>query len=727
MMASAKCFGNRQGRICLAALLVLGCSSTKATVDAGAQTGTAVEGICEIEGITLDSGGDDGGSSIDAGTTTFTSSSGNSVIVTAAGKVDYLRHIGCTKDFEALCSDPIDATLPGARSTKVVYDTAQTGGALYFQNSVLYQIHYDFASTHLSGNGLPVVEQKDSFDANEYYTAGRRFILGAVTHYEDNGVWALELSPYDTASATMIATLYHAVKDAGFFGTVLAFHPTSDAITATAKKLPSDIPVITTDQLYAGIDYQPLNISTAIGKLTFTTADALDSGLYLPYESIVVLDEAPNDISVVMGIITQEFQTPLSHLNVLSRNRQTPNMGLRKALTNATLLSFKDKLVELSVGALEWNIHEVTQDEAEAFWASKKPTPVVLPVYNLDYRDILDIKDVAPESSDRTLRDSIKEAVRAWGGKAAQYSILAKTDGVPIKKAFGIPCYYYYQFMQTNGYFDRIDALMQDSNFVADSSVRYDALAALRTDMESGILDSTLEAQLKAKLATPDFASYTKIRFRTSTNSEDLEAFPCAGCYESHTGNPNNWETIRAAIRLAYASAWLFRTFEERTYYGVDHKSVSMALLVHEGFADEEANGVAITNNIYDSSGLDPAFYINVQQGGDAEVVHPPKGVQSDQILYYFTEPNQPISYLAHSNLIPVGTNVLTKYQIYTLGTALAAIHERFSAAYGPAIGNNGWYAMDVEFKFDNEFAPAELATLYVKQARPYPKSGDSE
>jgi len=245
--------------------------------------------------------------------------------------------------------------------------------------------------------------------------------------------------------------------------------------------------------------------------------------------------------------------------------------------------------------------------------------------------------------------------------------------------------------------------------------------------MESGILDSTLEAQLKAKLATPDFASYTKIRFRTSTNSEDLEAFPCAGCYESHTGNPNNWETIRAAIRLAYASAWLFRTFEERTYYGVDHKSVSMALLVHEGFADEEANGVAITNNIYDSSGLDPAFYINVQQGGDAEVVHPPKGVQSDQILYYFTEPNQPISYLAHSNLIPVGTNVLTNYQIYTLGTALDAIHQRFSAAYGPGIGNNGWYAMDVEFKFDNEFAPAELATLYVKQARPYPKSGDSE
>jgi hypothetical protein len=32
---------------------------------------------------------------------------------------------------------------------------------------------------------------------------------------------------------------------------------------------------------------------------------------------------------------------------------------------------------------------------------------------------------------------------------------------------------------------------------------------------------------------------------------------------------------------------------------------------------------------------------------------------------------------------------------------------------------------MDVEFKFDNEYAPAELAKLFIKQARPYPKSGE--
>ncbi len=438
----------------------------------------------------------------------------------------------------------------------------------------------------------------------------------------------------------------------------------------------------------------------------------------------MVLDEVPNDISVVSGVITQEFQTPLSHLNVLSRNRKTPNMGLRNALTHPTLLAYRDQLVELTVTALDWTIRPATQEEGEAYWASQRPEPKVLPPIDLEPRELLDVEDVTPESAGETLRETLKRATNAWGGKTVQYSILAKTDDVPLKKAFGIPCYYYYAFMRDNGLFDRVDALLEDATFLSDMAVRYQALAALRAAMLEAPLPPELETKLAAKLAA-DYPGQ-KMRFRTSTNSEDLEGFPCAGCYESHTGDPSKWESVRDAIRLAFASTWLYRTFEERSYYGVDHKTVVMALLVHEYFADEEANGVAVTANIFDTSGLDPAFYVNVQHGGDAEVVHPPKGVSTDQFLYYFGSPNQPITYLAHSNLIPVGTTVLTRYQVYTLGTALAAIHDRFSAAYGPAAGNHGWYAMDVEFKFDNADAPAELAKLYIKQARPYPDPGGS-
>ena len=235
-------------------------------------------------------------------------------------------------------------------------------------------------------------------------------------------------------------------------------------------------------------------------------------------------------------------------------------------------------------------------------------------------------------------------------------------------------------------------------------------------------IDMEFQTLLKAKIAA-DYGMH-KMRFRTSTNSEDLDGFPCAGCYESHSGDPAVWDDVLNAIRETYMSTWSFRTFEERSYYSIAHDSVGMALLVHWNFANEEANGVAITANPFDDTGVDPAFYVNVQDGGDIEVVAPPPGVTSDQFLYYFSQPNQPTTYLTHSSIIPTGKTVLSNVQIHSLGVALDAIHKRFSSAYGPAAGNTGWYAMDVEFKFDDEAAPGKEPTLYVKQARPYPGRG---
>src|SRR5687767_7016638 len=76
---------------------------------------------------------------------------------------DYAQQIGCADDFDTLASQPLDASIPGARSMKTVIDRID-GNALYFQNSNLYQIHWEFASAHLSGNGLPIVPELGSFN-----------------------------------------------------------------------------------------------------------------------------------------------------------------------------------------------------------------------------------------------------------------------------------------------------------------------------------------------------------------------------------------------------------------------------------------------------------------------------------------------------------------------------------------------------------------------------------
>lgn len=646
---------------------------------------------------------------------------GTCVVPPGDTSTESLERIECTPDFQALASEPIDTTIPGARSVKLGLDRADAD-RLWFQNSVRFPVHYDYASTRRSGGDLPIVPSLAEFNASEYYSPDRRFVLAAVTYYEAPKIWALEISPYDTASAELITLLYRKVKAAAFFGPGLYFHPTSEAVAAEAKKLPADVPIKTTDEIFAGIDYQPLSLATSIGRLQFVTAAEL-AGAYVPHENIVVLDQAPNDINVVMGIVSQEFQTPLSHVNVLSQNRKTPNMGLRGAMSNPTLRALEGKPVELTVGKSAWSVREVSQAEADAFWASHKPAPVQLPALDLSVTGLVDVDEVTPEPANgATLRDAIKKSVLAFGGKAAHYSILRRTAGVPVQKAFAVPVHYYDQFMSQNGIYARLDALLADASFVADSRVRDAKLAELRAAIEAGTVDAELQALLKAKIA----AEYPgrKLRFRTSTNSEDLDGFPCAGCYESHTGDPSDWNHVLRAIKKTWATVWLFRTFEERAYYGIDHKTVGMALLVHHNFPDEEANGVAVTANPFDPSGLDPAFYVNVQVGGDVEVVAPPPGIKSDQFLYFFASPNQPIAFLARSNLVPTGQSVLTTAQTYSLGVALKAIHERFSPAYGPASGNTGWYAMDVEFKFDDDEAPGQPPALYVKQARPYPGRG---
>ena len=179
---------------------------------------------------------------------------------------DSLRQIGCQSDFLALASVPLSITIPGARSVKVVLDTfdGTLMDQLYFQNSVKFQIHYEFAMKHLSRPDHTLVPSLSQFNQTEYYAPEnqRRFLLGAVTHYEGPDVWTVEVAPYDTATPAMIERLFNKVKGAVFFKNDLYFHPTSEDVEARAKELPASIKMKTTDEIFAGTAYQPLNLGT---------------------------------------------------------------------------------------------------------------------------------------------------------------------------------------------------------------------------------------------------------------------------------------------------------------------------------------------------------------------------------------------------------------------------------------------------------------------------------
>lgn len=642
----------------------------------------------------------------------------------AANAPQFLTKVGCQTDFQLLSGAPLDASLPGARSQKLVLDLLH-GDQLYFQNTVDYKVHYEFV-TKSKGVREEVLftGTADAF-LPQYFSPldQRAFLLGAVTYYEEPKVWALEIAPYDTATPAMIERLYEAVQAQTFFGPLLAFHPTSESVEATAEKLASNVVVKTTAQLYEGITYQPLNQGEAIGTLKIMKATDLATE-YVSARDIVVLDAVPNDISPVAAIVTEDFQTPLSHINVLARNRGTPNMGLNGATKHADFVALNNKLARITVGAFGWTLSPATAAESDAWWELHKPEPVDLPPIDMTVKDLRDIgqvtehTDVAPYVT----LEAIKKAILAFGAKSANYSVFDSDPLVPHKPAFAIPVYYYYQFMEQNGIFAQAAAFADDPQFAADDAVRDAKLKELRASVLLGTFSEEFTTALKAKL-DEDYPGQS-MRFRSSTNAEDLDGFPCAGCYDSHTGNP--WEfdgdqmaACLDAIRKTWATAWNKRTYEERELHSIEHNAVAMGLLVHTNFPGEEANGVAITNNIFDSTGNAPGFYVNVQYGGDFEVVHPPPGITSDSFLYMLQ--SQTTIYYTRSNALPPGhgPNVLSDRQIYDLGIALNRLHARFAHAYQKS--PTDWYAIDSEFKFDDFADPSKPPSLYIKQARPYP------
>ena len=272
-------------------------------------------------------------------------------LLAAGSSPDFAQALGCEDDYAQLASAPADASIPGATSSKTVVDRMDSD-ATYFMNSQRYCVHWEFASEHLSGNGLPIVPELGAFNQTEYYSPDRRFLLGALSHYSGPDLWVYEISPYDNSDADMIAAAFRKVRDNSWLGERLAFHPTSVAVETVAASLPDDIPVVSTEALFEGIVYQPLNLGTTVGMLAFHTAEEVD-GNYTNARELVVLEDVPNDISIVAGIITGNYQTPLSHINVLSVNRGTPNMALIGAPDKAEPRALEGKWVELTVGAFD--------------------------------------------------------------------------------------------------------------------------------------------------------------------------------------------------------------------------------------------------------------------------------------------------------------------------------------------------------------------------------------
>lgn len=629
---------------------------------------------------------------------------------------DWTRTLGCASDFELLWDQRDDAIFARTHTINWLIDTEDTGsgderGRLYFIDSRTFDLHYFFASAYLEIVGRTPVGTHDEFNQLNYRRANRRFILGKLITYSDQQLVTLEFSAGDTADADMIAAAYDQVADAIYNGDELVYRPVSARQEALTAELVDRIPVIRTAEVFSGQTYQPLEQGVGYGTLRFRRVAEL-GGQPLSPTDLVVLDRVPNDIAMVSGIITDEFQTPLSHINILSKNRGTPNMALRDGFDDPVLRGFEGQLVRLEVGPQDYAIRAAAADEAQAYFDGLRPSQALVPDFDLSVTGIVDLGAASASDS------------RSVGAKAAnlgEMTAITTTAGMPIPlpdQPFAVPFAHYAEHLAAHQIAPMIDQLLAD---VAAGPLEPDELArrlfAIRWAIFTAPLDPALEASLEAAIRTR-WGEERRARFRSSTNVEDLPEFSGAGLYTSAGASLGEGPgAVADAIKVVWASAWNRQAFVERDFYRVDHARVQMAVLIHPSFTDEQANGVAITIN--ERNERRPAYFIN-SQVGEVSVTNPTGLAIPEQILYYtwYEEPEYEVitrsSLLGDATGWPGGDAVFTDAELDELASYLAAIHGHFRTIFTPGAG----FAMDVEFKLDRE------RRVVIKQARPVPRRG---
>lgn len=605
---------------------------------------------------------------------------------------DYAASIGSAEVWGALAFTPTTAALAGTEVVKVIVD--RSDGALYFLQSERWPIHYFFARRFLARAGKPIGDE-GAFNKSEYHRPDRRFVLGTLSRYPGE-VWAFELYAGDELDVDETARAFAQVKAAVFFGDRLKYRPTPTAHERDPRTR-ALMPVVESDALFAHVTFQPLEVGEAYGYLrVFGPGQAFDPTKVRPFD-IVVLASLPEDIPVVAGVVSDELQAPLGHINVLCHNRGTPNMALRGASTSPRVKALEGKLVRLAIDGRGHTLEPASQADAERSWAAKRPAQTQVPL-----RDDADVG--LPSLAQLDLAD-----VARVGAKAAQLGLVTRVanGAFRVPRGFALPMHAYAKFLSRNGLDRRIEAMLADPRFQGDPEVRARRLDELRAAIEAAPVPDEVMTPLLRRMR--EVLPPGKVRLRSSTNAEDLPGFNGAGLYRSTRVDPGDRADVERGLRRVWSSVWLIGAHEERSYYRIDSRTVGMAVLVQESIDDDVVNGVAVTVNPFSQG--QPAFFVNAQVStGQASVTGARGGEVPEQVLMYTYEDGEGFERLSLSSRA-AGKPLLVGPDLGRLKGALRSIHLAFT---GDDYGMSG-RAVDVEF-----LIAGPSREVVVVQARPF-------
>jgi pyruvate,water dikinase len=654
----------------------------------------------------------------------------------------------CLDDLAAFAL-PVSTDLGQSHSVKFYVADLGVAPRVYFQNTKLHPLHFDFASRIL---GVP--ESATEFARTTYSGEDRTAMAGTMTRYPsvsnveaaDGSVvdapWTLNFFSSDDVTPEQVRFAHRLIEERinclGWRGRDrrLVYLPAGEVQERQAADdadgfARQGILSLRHADFHAGVSLQALNPGVAFGTLKRMTPEELES-TPVSYRDLLLLTRLPNELPVVAGTITEEFQTPLAHVNVAARTRGTPNLAHPGAAQDDAIAPLIGALVRFEVGAGDFSIRPATLEEAEEFWSARRPERFV-PPFDASFAGV-------PSWDEIGFSDSIRVGVKA--ANLAELS-RALAENAPAA-GLAVPFHYYQAHMErsrssralcdaagTNcsmagrvqaacqfardlclppdvddeALVDLVARVMEDTDFVQDTEKRDAVLAILRYLIENSPLDPDFASLLDARVSEvlPD----AKVKLRSSTNSEDLPNFSGAGLYESYAARVDGEDPPSRVIPKVFASVWSFRAFEERSFWNIDHRAIRMGCAINEAFSNELANGVLISANIADP--LVYGMYVNVQKG-EHSVTNPTDGALPEAFSIIDGPAGVQVARQRFSTLSPEHP-LLAGDETEVLYRAAAKARAHFEPLYGL---ESGQLILEMEFKLTPEHQ------IVFKQARPY-------
>ncbi|MDA9563069.1 T9SS type A sorting domain-containing protein [Flavobacteriales bacterium] len=557
---------------------------------------------------------------------------------------------------------------------------------IYFINSNTYTIHANF----FSGIGATVIGDDGSgeivFNPNDILPNG---VIGSYSFNFSFGD-AMDFEATQRTYELLVANMPFLQNNMNhFIGQADEnIHNTQFA----ADFVGSRIGVVLESDVFAEIDYIPFHEAEGYGFFKHMNLNETPGS-----RDIVLYDALPNSLPRVGGIITSVIQTPLSHVNLRAIQDNVPNAYIKDPLQIDSIVNLLGSYIYYKVENETFQIREATLAEVNDWYEELRPTEPQIPVRDLSITNIMPL-------------DSIEFGMStSFGAKCSNVATM-RSFGFPngtIPDGFGIPFYYYDEFMQFNNFYQEADVMINNPSFINDINFRTERLR----DFRRSIKDAPMPQWMMDNLQTMHdaFPVGTAVRCRSSTNNEDLPGFSGAGLYTSKTQHLDEGH-ISKSIKQVYASMWNFRAFEERDFYRVDHFIAAMGVLCHSNFEEEKSNGVGISiDPIYKT---DSTFYLNTQVGESLITNPDPNSVPEEILLFEDTAQGAGYLVLRLSNLVNPGELVMDQIYLDQMRDYLTVIHDEFALLYN-VDGVDG-FAMDIEYKVTAQ------DLLVIKQARPW-------